>query len=121
MDSRAVIIYIRFLFIFITDLQDFYLVRRIRIVKALVDGEWKALADVTAAGEYELVAIAPNALYTVADGVNTASSITIQKATYTIVLKDGYYIDNGEILNATAGFGYQLVVEGRRQAPCPVR
>ena len=84
------------------------------IVKALVDGEWKALADVTAAGEYELVAIAPNALYTVADGVNTAaSSITIQKATYTIVLKDGYYIDNGEILNATAGFGYQLVVEGK--------
>ena len=89
------------------------------IVKALVDGEWKALADVTAAGEYELVAIAPNALYTVANGVNTASSLTIQKATYTIVLKDGYYIDNGEILNATAGFGYQLVAEGKDGAFVP--
>lgn len=89
------------------------------IVKVLIDGELKSLAEIALAGDYTLVAIAPNALYTIGEGVNVNASITVAKASYTLVFNGAEYVDSGDILNAGASFGYQLFVEGKDGAIIP--
>ena len=55
-----------------------------------------------------LVATAPNGIYTVT-AANTSKTITFNKKVYNVVLNNGEFLDNGDLLNA--GLGYQLVVE----------
>ena len=77
------------------------------------------LASAVDAGNYTLVATAPNALYVINDGVGATQNITIAKKAYTIVLNGRDFLDNGELLTSNVGNKYQLVVEGANGVELP--
>ncbi len=86
----------------------------------VLDGEEElSLADITAAGTYTLKVKVPNGLYAIADDVVLTKEITITKASYTVVLNDGSFVDNGDLVNPNVGFGYHLVAEGKDGAFVP--
>ena len=71
------------------------------------------VTEIAAAGEYKLTAVAPNALYKVAKGVSVNNTLTVTKATYTVVLNDGEFVTSGQLLNPGVAFSFQLVAEGK--------
>ena len=81
-------------------------------IKAVGNGNVTMNVTATISGNTcTLVATAPNALYEVT-ATNTTETITLANQSYNVVLNDSKVLDNGALLNANAGFGYQLVVEG---------
>ena len=91
------------------------------IVKVEIDGERKSLAEITTAGTYKLVAEAPNGLYelNLTDPDDETQEVTLTKASYTVVLNNREFVDNGELINPNVGFGYHLVAEGKDGAFVP--
>ena len=77
------------------------------------------LASAVNAGNYTLVATAPNALYVINDGVTATQNITIAKKAYNVVLNGRDFLDNGELLTTNVSNKYQLVVEGANNVELP--
>ena len=77
------------------------------------------LAAAVNAGDYTLVATAPNALYVINSGVSNTQNITIAKKAYNVVLNGREFFDNGEILTSNVSNKYQLVVAGANGVQLP--
>ena len=87
-------------------------------IKAVGNGNIAMIVTITTNGNNcTLVATAPNGLYEVT-ATNATQTITLANQSYDVVLNNGEFLDS-DMLNADAGFGYQLVVEGANGATIP--
>ena len=72
-----------------------------------------------AAGTYELAVAPVSSYYVLADGLTIDKTLTVTKAVYNVVIKDGEFVNNGELSKPDASLGYTLVVEGKDGAYIP--
>ena len=72
-----------------------------------------------AVGDYELTAVPVGTYCVLADGVNAGNTISVTKATYNVVLNSGEFVDEGDLVNPNASFGYALAVTGKDGATIP--
>ena len=86
-----------------------------------VGSEWISLAEASplAAGEYQLSVEFAGAYYVLAEGVNSTTNITVTKASYTLVLNNGEFVIDGDLVDPNATFGYALTVSGKDGATIP--
>ena len=94
------------------------------IVKIQIDDKIYTLSDaylkgyLGGAGNYTLIAEAPNALYTIT--AEAIKPLTVKEVVYNVVLNDREFLDSGDLLKPeNAGFAYQLVVESTDGAFIP--
>ena len=72
-----------------------------------------------AADTYELSVAPVSSYYVLADGIVIDKTITVTKAVYNVVIKDGEFVNNGELSKPDGSLGYTLVVEGKDGAYIP--